>query len=687
MGQEDIRIIVTLVLGLSILLQLVAAFLALRLIRVTGKRGAWILIAVAVVLMAVRRVLTFQELLSGESARTPDLATEVVALTISALMLAGLALIATLFRAVKESEESVRHSEARARRQFAELEAIYAAAPVGLCFVDTELRFVNINERLAKINGLPVAAHLGRTLREVLPELADDLEPLYRRVIDAGEPILDLEVRGSTPAQPDVKRAWLVSYYPVKGEVGEVLGVNAVVLEITERQRAEEALRQSSTRLEVVNRLHQLISRNLDIREVYEAFVPEMARLVAFDSTAILILDEAAGAREIVARWTRHEPILQPGAPLPLTSSPLVGAIRRAQPYVERELGEMGEGPELERLRREGIRSRAVVPLIIKGKVIGSLALGSRQTGAYSDQDLEVLKPLADQLAIALDNARLFEQVRQQAQELEQRVAERTAALKERVTEVERLNRATANLLEDLQQAHQMTEETARSLEAANAELKSFSYSVSHDLRAPLRAIDGFSQALVEDYADQLDEQGQAYLQRIRTASQRLGQLIDDMLKLARVTRSELHRSEVDLSAQAQAVATELQKARPRRDVELIIAPGLTAQADANLLRIVLENLLGNAWKFTSKQPRARIELGMTYHNGATAYFIRDNGAGFDMAYAGKLFGAFQRLHTATEFEGTGIGLATVQRIIHRHGGRVWAEGVPGQGATFYFTI
>jgi signal transduction histidine kinase len=224
-------------------------------------------------------------------------------------------------------------------------------------------------------------------------------------------------------------------------------------------------------------------------------------------------------------------------------------------------------------------------------------------------------------------------------------------------------------------------------LQAVNKELEAFSHSVSHDLRAPLRAIDGFSQALLEDYAGKLDAEGQGYLQRVRAASQRMAQLIDDLLNLSRVTRAEMHRDDVDLTAMAREVAEELRKTEPGREADLIIAVGLRASGDERLLRVVLVNLLGNAWKFTNKRLRARIEFGMTGQEGKRAYLVRDDGVGFDMAYVGKLFGAFQRLHSADEFPGTGIGLATVQRIIHRHGGRVWAEGAVEQGATFYFTL
>ena len=224
-------------------------------------------------------------------------------------------------------------------------------------------------------------------------------------------------------------------------------------------------------------------------------------------------------------------------------------------------------------------------------------------------------------------------------------------------------------------------------LQAANKELEAFSYSVSHDLRAPLRSIDGFSQALLEDYADKLDEEGKNNLQRVRASSQHMAQLIDDLLKLSRVTRSEMRREPVDLTAMAHALAADLQSTAPERQITFIIADGLVAQGDTALLRIAMENLLDNAWKYTSKHPGAQIEFGFSRNNGQSAYFVRDDGAGFDMTYADKLFGAFQRLHSVTEFKGTGIGLATVQRIIRRHGGRVWAEAKVNQGATFYFTL
>lgn len=229
--------------------------------------------------------------------------------------------------------------------------------------------------------------------------------------------------------------------------------------------------------------------------------------------------------------------------------------------------------------------------------------------------------------------------------------------------------------------------ENVAELTAVNSELEAFSYSVSHDLRAPLRAIDGFSQSLVEDCAAQLDATGIGYLERIRAGAQRMGMLIDDLLNLSRITRASLMRETVDMSAIVEGIFMQLAAGEPRRVVQTIVAPGVTAHADARLIRIALENLLSNAWKFTRRSADAVIEFGARVEHGETVYFVRDNGAGFNMEYAGKLFEAFQRLHSEREYEGTGIGLAIVLRIINRHGGRIWAEGQVGHGAVFNFTV
>lgn len=252
------------------------------------------------------------------------------------------------------------------------------------------------------------------------------------------------------------------------------------------------------------------------------------------------------------------------------------------------------------------------------------------------------------------------------------------------ITEQVAAERKISELNESLEQKVQ--ERTAE-LNSVNRELESFSYSVSHDLRAPLRAMDGFSLALIEDYGVLLDSEGQNFLNRIRLASQKMAQLIDDLLKLSRVSRGEIFRSDIDLTKMVNMIADQLQEEQPRAEVELKIAKGVRVYADERLIRVALENLLGNAWKFTSKKSPARIVFGRKKLNGRSVLYLSDNGAGFDMAFADKLFGAFQRLHSTKEFEGTGIGLATVQRIINRHGGSIWAESKPEKGTTFYFTV
>ena len=233
----------------------------------------------------------------------------------------------------------------------------------------------------------------------------------------------------------------------------------------------------------------------------------------------------------------------------------------------------------------------------------------------------------------------------------------------------------------------QTLQQAKEDAEAANKELEAFCYSVSHDLRAPLRTTDGFSRILLDDHGSQLDATGRDYLQRIRTASQQMGRLIDDLLRLSRITRGELAREETDLTKMARTIVAGLRATQPDRVVDWRIADGLMVKVDSQLFRVALENLLGNAWKFTAKHPHAVIEFGAEQQTNERVFFVRDDGAGFDMAYVGKLFGAFQRLHSPREFEGTGIGLATVQRIIRRHGGRIWAEGAIEAGATFYFTL
>jgi signal transduction histidine kinase len=301
-----------------------------------------------------------------------------------------------------------------------------------------------------------------------------------------------------------------------------------------------------------------------------------------------------------------------------------------------------------------GVTGSAVaVPLVLRDAPVGTLYVRSAAVRDIPDELVRMLALFGAQVAPILEVSRLQAELRKEQ--------ERSAM----ALELRRLN---------------------IELETANRELESFSYSVAHDLRAPLRSMDGFSAALLRDYEGKLDAAGQKYLRYVRESAQDMGRLIDDLLKLSRVTRAELRRERVDLSGAARAIAERLRQGSDRH-VEIVISDGLVAEGDARLLSIALDDLIGNAWKFTRRREVARIEVGLRNGEGPPTFFVRDNGAGFDMAYAGKLFGVFQRLHPMDEFEGTGIGLATVQRIVRRHGGQVWAEGDVGRGATFYFTL
>ncbi|HLG73726.1 MAG TPA: ATP-binding protein, partial [Chloroflexota bacterium] len=315
---------------------------------------------------------------------------------------------------------------------------------------------------------------------------------------------------------------------------------------------------------------------------------------------------------------------------------------------------------------KEGGKTAIAAPCVGRRGLRGALHLGWRTNVTITLSQLRVAEALASYAAIVLENARSH------------------AALEERAEALAASEERYRRLSEELEVRVQ---ERTSELQVANQELEAFSYSVSHDLRAPLRSMDGFCQVLIEDYGDVLDETGHDYLNRVRAASQRMAELIDGLLALSRVTRTQLTPEPVDLSALASSILDALAEAEPGRSLTAIVAPDLTARGDPRLLRIVLENLLRNAWKFTARHTSARIEFGACEEDGQRVYFVRDDGAGFDMTYKEKLFGPFQRLHGMTEFEGTGIGLATVQRIIHRHGGRVWAEGEVEQGATFYFTL
>ncbi len=547
----------------------------------------------------------------------------------------------------KRAEEALRETNQM-------LQTLIKVSPIAINILDLEGKVRLWNPAAEKIFGWSEQEVLGRPVPGVPKEKQREFR-WFRRAVVHGNEFTGLEVhcRRKDGSAIDVT----LSTAPLPDAEGNIIGAMGIFMDITERKRAE------AERERLLNQLAQE-------RSQLEAIIRQMPGgvIVAEAPSGRLLL----GNQQAAQIW---------GLPFPHSTGiepyeEWNGFHADGQPYQPHEWplsrsiskGEVVMNEEIEIVRADGTRGAIMVsstPIRVKRSyplraafsvseavaTLGAVNSAPKEQGVGNHCE-KIIAGVVTFYDITERN-RAEREIKELNQNLERRVAERTAEL-----------------------------------EATNRELEAFSYSVSHDLRAPLRGIDGFSQALLERYTDKLDDQGKHYLQRIRANTQRMGELIDDLLKLSRVTRSEMRRTQVDLSAIAKEIATELQQTQPSRQVEWAIAPGLVADGDARLLRVALENLLNNAWKFTSFHTCSRIEFNVILQEDTKfVYFVRDNGAGFDMANANKLFGAFHRLHSSTQFPGTGIGLATVQRIIHRHGGRVWAEGAVEQGAAFYFTL
>lgn len=569
-----------------------------------------------------------------------------------------------------ERERDLRDEVAERQRLETRLQLATDAAKIGLWTWDPDTNQVDWSPQMKELFGLPPDADVTlETFREgVHPEDRERaVRPFgeierrenkpYRIVLPNGQ-VRWLVGHGRSIALPDGQRLALGAAYEVTALIeAEAKRIELLDLEQAARLKAERFAERLSFLAEAGQILAETLSYHDTLTRLAEMVVPRIADWCAIDVLndgerleRVVVTHNDPGKAQFAYDIQRHYPtdpeaetgayqVLNSGKPLFLEEVPDEWLVQVAR-----------DERHLDMLREVGFSSAIAAPLISRGKPLGVLTLVLAESGRrYDEDDLELAMQLAERAAIAVDNARLFAEAKSLNAELEERVEARTEELK-----------------------------------AANTELESFTYSASHDLRAPLRGINGFSQALLEDYGDELDETAREYLRRIHAGAVRMGDLIDDLLALSRISRAEFTLERVDLTALVCGVLEILQAAEPEREVELRIEPYMYACADARLLLIALENLLGNAWKFTREEKNAVIEVGSEAEG---KFFVRDNGAGFDMKYANKLFVPFQRLHPTEAYGGTGIGLATSRRIFERLGGRLWGEGVEGEGATFHFTL
>jgi signal transduction histidine kinase len=417
--------------------------------------------------------------------------------------------------------------------------------------------------------------------------------------------------------------------------------------------RLVEAHGTHARRLKILHEIDRAVAAEETPAEIAGAAIEPLREVLGASRAVVNIFDLAAGEVEWLAAAGRRRTRVGPGVRYSIRLMGDVEALKRGEPQVI-DTHALPPGPEMDALLASGVHVYMVVPMIAGGDLMGAISFGG-EAGPFPDEQKNIAQEVATQLAIAVNQARLYERVKHHAEELELRVRERTAELLD-----------------------------------ANKELDAFSYSVSHDLRAPLRAIDGYARMLEEDYGKALDVEGVRLLGVVRANSRRMGQLIDELLAFSRLGREPLRTRPVQLDELVTQIIDETRADHNGRIIDFVIGTLGIAEADPALLKQALVNLLSNAIKFTRDNHTAIIEIGCTSKTDlgeATTYYVKDNGAGFDMKYYDKLFGVFQRLHSNTEYPGTGVGLAIVQRVIHRHGGRVWADARPGEGATFYFTL
>lgn len=422
-------------------------------------------------------------------------------------------------------------------------------------------------------------------------------------------------------------------------------GLTCICEDITARKEREQQLELYTRRLEVLRDIDQAILQAQSPADIAQAAMKRLHHLVPCSRSSVALIDRSANEGTVLARYSDGESMLDSGVTVPLSHFQFAETALECDLHVVEDIRSVNQTPLIQQLRAEGIRAFMTLAMRMDDTLMGIVNLGTDALGCFDEQEQRIAREVTDQLTIALRQAQLLEQVQQHTERLEQRVEERTK------------------------------------------ELESFTYSVSHDLRTPLRAVDGFSRMLLNAHSDQLDNEGQRLLGVIVESAQRMGQLIDDLLALSRLGSRDMRSGPIDMDELADDVIDELTRAHPDRDIVFSRDPLPSTCGDRSMVQQALTNLLANAVKFTQDETPARIRITSDTEADVPTYVIEDNGAGFDMTYADKLFGVFQRLHDDDAFEGTGVGLAIVERVVQRHGGRVEAEGTVGEGATFTFTL
>jgi PAS domain S-box-containing protein len=521
-------------------------------------------------------------------------------------------------------------------------------AQEGIWVADDRGLITYVNQRLADMLGYVNGSLLGRPVYDFIePESrAGAQRTLGRRVSPPGQS-QDLRFR-----RRDGSQVWgLVSSSPILGKDGALVGTVGMVTDITERKRTEEQLRRSADRLAMLHDMDQAILAAQSPAEVGRAALGRMRRMVSCQRCSVVLFNFDRGEAELIAGYSGGVQLA--ASPLPMAEfSPAEVLQRGSVRYVE-DLAAMEDPPPILRdLLAEGLRSVLTSPLMVEGEVIGEINLAASAPAAFDAEHRDIALEIATPLAIAIQHARLREELSRQTGELERKLADRSAALR-----------------------------------AATAEVETLLYSVSHDLRAPLRHLIGFSRMLLDDHGKDLDPGALHYAERIHQAADQMATLVDDLVGLSRIGRQDLLRREVGLTTLVEDVVDQLRASSDGRVIDWKIEELPTVECDPGLAKIAITHLLANAVKFTRPRQRASIRIHPVEADGQVGLGIEDNGVGFKMSYAGKLFGMFQRLHRPDEFEGNGAGLAIVQRIAHKHGGRVWAESEPDKGAKFYLTL